>query len=234
MNVALPTAVGALRPTAYYQPSMADGVVSLDPSKPGALRAGSAVVVVGIREFKDFTPELIAGNLALNGQLNAGRDTTLTATTLNAGSSSRIDAQHNVALTLADNSNWQGQLVAGQDLTLKTNNFSSSGLLLANGNLSADIGQWTNSATLQSLGSQWLNMGSLNSSDWPDVIVAGLGLLIYGVWKTAKTTETCGIWYGGLGTVLVGLTVLMLPAYNNTAFYPSKVDLQSSLTIYNA
>ena len=66
------------------------------------------------------------------------------------------------------------------------------------------------------------------------LLLAGLGLLIYGGWKTAKTTETCGIWHGGLGTVLVGLTVLMLPAYNNTAFYPSKVDLQSSLTIYNA
>ena len=66
------------------------------------------------------------------------------------------------------------------------------------------------------------------------LLVAGLALLIFGVWKTAKSTETCGIWYGGLGTVLVGLTVLLLPAYNMTAFYPSKVDLQSSLTIYNA
>ena len=34
--------------------------------------------------------------------------------------------------------------------------------------------------------------------------------------------------------MLVGLTVLLLPAYNNTAFYPSKADPQSSLTIYNA
>lgn len=66
------------------------------------------------------------------------------------------------------------------------------------------------------------------------LLVAGLALLILGVWKTAKTTETGGIWFGGLGTVLIGLTVLLLPAYNNTAFYPSKVDLQSSLTIYNA
>jgi cytochrome d ubiquinol oxidase subunit II len=66
------------------------------------------------------------------------------------------------------------------------------------------------------------------------LLVAGLGLLVAGVWKTAKTSETGGIWYGGLGTVLIGLTVLLLPAYNNTAFYPSKVDLQSSLTIYNA
>lgn len=66
------------------------------------------------------------------------------------------------------------------------------------------------------------------------LLVAGLGLLFLGVWKTAKTKETSGIWFGGLGTVLIGLTVLLLPAYNNTAFYPSKVDLQSSLTIYNA
>jgi cytochrome bd ubiquinol oxidase subunit II len=66
------------------------------------------------------------------------------------------------------------------------------------------------------------------------LLVAGLALLCFGVWKTAKTTATSGIWYGGFGTVLVGLTVLLLPAFNNTAFYPSKVDLQSSLTIYNA
>jgi cytochrome d ubiquinol oxidase subunit II len=66
------------------------------------------------------------------------------------------------------------------------------------------------------------------------LLVAGLGLLLFGGWKTAKTKETSGIWYGGFGTFLIGLTVLLLPAYNNTAFYPSKVDLQSSLTIYNA
>ncbi len=65
-------------------------------------------------------------------------------------------------------------------------------------------------------------------------LVVGLALVVTGAWKTAKTTETSGIWFGGLGTVLVGLTVLLLPAYNMTAFYPSNVDLQSSLTIYNA
>ena len=66
------------------------------------------------------------------------------------------------------------------------------------------------------------------------LLVGGLVLVVTGVWKTARTTETGGIWYAGLGTVLVGLTVLLLPAYNRTAFYPSKADLQSSLTIYNA
>ena len=66
------------------------------------------------------------------------------------------------------------------------------------------------------------------------LLVGGLALVVAGVWKTARTSETGGIWYGGLGTVLVGLTVLLLPAYNLTAFYPSKADPQSSLTIFNA
>jgi cytochrome d ubiquinol oxidase subunit II len=66
------------------------------------------------------------------------------------------------------------------------------------------------------------------------LLVAGLALLLVGGWKTAKTSTTSGIWFGGPGTVLIGLTVLLLPAYNNTAFYPSKIDPQSSLTIYNA
>lgn len=67
------------------------------------------------------------------------------------------------------------------------------------------------------------------------LLVAGLLLVIMGNLRTAKTiNNNSGIWFGGLGTVLVGLVVLLLPAYNNTAFYPSKFDLQSSLTIYNA
>lgn len=66
------------------------------------------------------------------------------------------------------------------------------------------------------------------------LLVAGLALVVWGAWKTAKTSATRSIWLGGLGTVLVGLAVLLLPAYNNTAFYPSKVDPQSSLTIFNA
>ncbi len=66
------------------------------------------------------------------------------------------------------------------------------------------------------------------------LLLIGLVLVIVSVLKTAKTDSTAGIWFSGPGTVLVGLTVLLLPAYNNTAFYPSKVALQSSLTIYNA
>ncbi len=78
-------------------------------------------------------------------------------------------------------------------------------------------------------------LANLLANPWlPGLLAAGLVLVISGVLSTAKTSKTGGIWMGGLGTVLVGLTVLLLPAYNNTPFYPSKADLQSSLTIANA
>jgi cytochrome d ubiquinol oxidase subunit II len=78
-------------------------------------------------------------------------------------------------------------------------------------------------------------LGNLFANPWLlGMLLGGLGLVILGVFRTAKSESTAGIWFGGFGTFLVGLTVLLLPAYNNTSFYPSKVDLQSSLTIYNA
>lgn len=66
------------------------------------------------------------------------------------------------------------------------------------------------------------------------LLAAGLATEAHGVWHTARHASRKGIWFGGLGTVLIGLTVLLLPAYNNTPFYPSRVDWQSSLSIYNA
>ena len=66
------------------------------------------------------------------------------------------------------------------------------------------------------------------------MLLGGLGLVIWGVMLGAFKGSFKGIWPAGLGTVLVGLCVLCLPAFNSTAFYPSTFDLQSSLTIYNA
>jgi cytochrome bd ubiquinol oxidase subunit II len=43
-----------------------------------------------------------------------------------------------------------------------------------------------------------------------------------------------GIWFAGPGTVLVVFSLFMLAGFNNTAFYPSAYDLQSSLTIQNS
>ena len=66
------------------------------------------------------------------------------------------------------------------------------------------------------------------------MLLGGLALVIWGVLLGAFKGSFRGIWPAGLGTVLVGLCVLCLPAFNGTAFYPSSFDLQSSLTIYNA
>ena len=66
------------------------------------------------------------------------------------------------------------------------------------------------------------------------LLLGGLVSVIYGVVATGFLGKNCGIWFGGLGTVLVGLAIFSLAGYNNTAFYPSLTDLQSSLTISNA
>lgn len=52
-------------------------------------------------------------------------------------------------------------------------------------------------------------------------------------WSLLKPTSN-GIWLSGPGTVVVVLCLFFLAGFNNTAFYPSSYDLQSSLTIQNA
>jgi cytochrome d ubiquinol oxidase subunit II len=65
-------------------------------------------------------------------------------------------------------------------------------------------------------------------------LLVGLVLVVLGVATTRFTTKRSGIWAAGPGTVLVVLALFFTAGYNNTAFYPSKFDLQSSLTIHNA
>lgn len=43
-----------------------------------------------------------------------------------------------------------------------------------------------------------------------------------------------GIWFSGIGTVFTVLSLLLIVGYNNTAYYPSLADLQSSLTLSNS
>jgi cytochrome bd-type quinol oxidase subunit 1 len=52
-------------------------------------------------------------------------------------------------------------------------------------------------------------------------------------WSLLRTTSH-GIWFSGAGTVFVVLSLFFLAGFNNTAFYPSSYDLQSSLTIQNS
>lgn len=66
------------------------------------------------------------------------------------------------------------------------------------------------------------------------LLLVGLLLVVWAVIAARFLDSRRGIWAGGLGTVLVALALFSLAGYNNTAFYPSKFDLQSSLTIFNA
>lgn len=66
------------------------------------------------------------------------------------------------------------------------------------------------------------------------LLLVGLVLVVLGVVLNRFTASVRGIWPAGLGTVLTCLAIFFLAGYNNTAFYPSKIDLNSSLTIYNA
>lgn len=66
------------------------------------------------------------------------------------------------------------------------------------------------------------------------MFLAGTLLVLFSLYRTVFTERTDPIWYSGFGTVLVVLSLFLVAGYNNTSFYPSLTDLQSSLTIRNA
>lgn len=67
------------------------------------------------------------------------------------------------------------------------------------------------------------------------VLLVGVVLLLFGIVKTVlSNTYIRGIWPAGIGVVLVVLVLLLIAGWNNTAYYPSNADLQSSLTIMNS
>ena len=67
------------------------------------------------------------------------------------------------------------------------------------------------------------------------VLLVGVVSLLYGIARTLFSADfKYGIWFGGVGVVLVVLVLLLCAGWNNTAYYPSNTDLQSSLTIANS
>ncbi|PIE84765.1 MAG: cytochrome C oxidase assembly protein [Bacteroidia bacterium] len=65
------------------------------------------------------------------------------------------------------------------------------------------------------------------------LLLVGVVMVLWGLIGTIFLQKKGGIWFGGLGTFLTVLALLLNVGYNNTAYYPS-FDLQSSLTIYNS
>lgn len=61
-------------------------------------------------------------------------------------------------------------------------------------------------------------------------VLLGVALPLLDINKYASS----GIWYAGSGTILTVFALFCLAGFNNTAYYPSTYDLQSSLTIHNS
>lgn len=66
-------------------------------------------------------------------------------------------------------------------------------------------------------------------------LVVGVVLALYGIVRTIyNKVYIFGIWFAGIGVVMVVLSLLLCAGWNNTAYYPSIANLQSSLTIANS
>lgn len=67
------------------------------------------------------------------------------------------------------------------------------------------------------------------------LFLVGVLLVLFGIVRTLLSpTFLRGIWLSGIGTVLTVWALLMLVGYNNTPYYPSLTDPQSSLTLANS
>ncbi len=62
----------------------------------------------------------------------------------------------------------------------------------------------------------------------------GAALILIALYITYFQNSTKGIWFSGLGTILVGISIFSLLGFNDTAIYPSLYDINSSLTIQNS
>ena len=66
------------------------------------------------------------------------------------------------------------------------------------------------------------------------MLLAGVVLVLSGIWMGRFSSSRKGIWAVGPGTVLVVMSVFFLAGFNGTSYYPSNADLQSSLTLANS
>jgi len=66
------------------------------------------------------------------------------------------------------------------------------------------------------------------------LLLVGVVGVLWGIGISQFKNSSGGIWFAGAGTVLTVLSLFLLAGFNNTAFYPSNYDLQSSLTIETA
>ena len=66
------------------------------------------------------------------------------------------------------------------------------------------------------------------------LFLGGVLFVLWGIISSLLKDNTKGIWWAGGGTVLVVFSLMLIAGYNNTCYYPSNFDLQSSLNIVNS
>ena len=66
------------------------------------------------------------------------------------------------------------------------------------------------------------------------LFTVGVLLVLAGMYLGIFTKHRRGFWFAFPGTVLVVMAIFFLAGFNDTAYYPSLTDLQSSLTIRNS
>lgn len=66
------------------------------------------------------------------------------------------------------------------------------------------------------------------------LLLVGVVLVLWGIISTLISNTHKGIWFTGAGTVLAVWVLFLMAGLNNTSFYPSLSDMQSSLTIENS
>lgn len=66
------------------------------------------------------------------------------------------------------------------------------------------------------------------------VLLAGVTAVLWGLWSGGRNGSRRAIWFSGAGTILTVLALLLLAGWNDTCYYPSLTDMQSSLAITNS
>jgi cytochrome bd ubiquinol oxidase subunit II len=66
------------------------------------------------------------------------------------------------------------------------------------------------------------------------LFLSGVVLVLLGIFNDLFKKAGKGIWFTGTGTVFTVFALFLLAGYNNTCFYPSNFDIQSSLNIRNS
>ena len=67
------------------------------------------------------------------------------------------------------------------------------------------------------------------------ILLIGILLVLLGIFKASRTVAyRNGIWLTGIGTILTVLVLFLIVGWNHTAYYPSLIDINSSLSLSNS